>query len=80
SLPLKNGCFSSSSILLLFTLQPNKKTDYNRTKDVEQKAPSFLHNGKWWVLTSTADHVLQVARCFLPHRFKRSLYHNIPLV
>ncbi|KAK5831165.1 hypothetical protein PVK06_014960 [Gossypium arboreum] len=27
--------------------QPNKKTDYNRTKDVEQKAPSFLHNGKW---------------------------------
>lgn len=27
---------------------------------------------KWWMQESTADHVLQVARCFLPHRFKRS--------
>ncbi|MFQ6647601.1 hypothetical protein Gotur_021894, partial [Gossypium turneri] len=44
---------------VLFTLQPNKKTNCNRTKDVEQKTPSFLHNGKWWVLTSTADHVFQ---------------------
>ncbi|MFQ6633374.1 hypothetical protein Gotur_011161, partial [Gossypium turneri] len=44
---------------VIFTLQPNKKMDYNRTKDVEQKAASFLHNGKWWILTSTTDHVLQ---------------------
>ncbi|KAG8490851.1 hypothetical protein CXB51_014069 [Gossypium anomalum] len=50
---------------VLFTLQPNKRTDYNRTKDVEQKTPSFLHNRKWWVLTFTADHVLQVTYCFL---------------
>nr|KJB60706.1 hypothetical protein B456_009G321000 [Gossypium raimondii] len=69
---MKNGCFSSSSNLYYLHYNPKKKTDYNRTKDVEQKAPSFLYNGKWWVLTSTADHVLQVARCFLPHRFKRS--------
>lgn len=41
----------------------------------------FHYYGKWWITKSTIDHVLQVARCFLPHRFKRSFtITNIPLI
>jgi hypothetical protein len=37
-----------------------------------QEHPHFEINRKWWMEKSTTDRVLQAARCFLPHRFKRS--------
>lgn len=41
----------------------------------------FRYYGKWWIAKSIIDRVLQVARCFLPHRFKRSFTITfIPLI
>jgi len=42
------------------------------TEQTMSSQEHFHSYRKWWMYESTSDNVLQVARCFLPHRFKRS--------
>lgn len=74
SLPPRNELILSTRAPSWTIYNPTKNEgfEWNRTNDVEPRAPSFLYKYKIADVKIHNGSVLQVARCFLPHRFKRS--------